>query len=74
MVSIETLRALIALEWAVILRWLLGVRVTAIHLLHACSMPTIESWHHAILHIPNQGHLATGTVQIRHDGTTHCWQ
>jgi len=45
-VTVETLRALIALEWPVVL-WRLLRRVLGVHLLHRSGVTAVECRHHA---------------------------
>jgi len=53
-IAVETLRALIAFEWAIIGRLLLGMGVSAVHLLHARCLSTIEAGHHPSVHVANE--------------------
>ena len=56
-ISIKALRALVLL--------------VVVHVLRICSVSAIELWHYPMLHIANHGHLTSGTVDVRHDGTLH---
>jgi hypothetical protein len=76
MIPVEALRALVALERAVIRRSARVARmrrvVTPIHLLHAGHMPAIEAWEEPRLQRRSQErHLPAGAMDIRHDGPGH---
>jgi hypothetical protein len=64
-VTIETLRALIALEWTLVLRWCLS-GWWAIHLLHGGCVTTVESRHHIRRKAADEHGLTVGVVQVRH--------
>lgn len=69
MVPVETLRALVALERAFVMR---GLLLTAVHLMQLSTVPAIEPWHHAtrkaMVQSANHGHLAARAVHVGHDG------
>lgn len=76
MIAVETLRALVALERALVMRGLLR----PVHLMHLRAVPAVEACHHAARHAARKavvgdgadhGHLATRAVHIGHDGTRH---
>lgn len=71
MIPVETLRTLVALERAFVMRgWL-----RTIHLLQLRTVPAVEPCHHttgkAVGESANHGHLATRAVHVGHDGTGH---
>ncbi len=71
-ISIKALRALVTFEGSIVgnrLRVL--VLLVVVHVLRICSVSAIELWHYPMLHIANHGHLTSGTVDVRHDGTLH---
>lgn len=66
-IAIETLWALIALEWTVVRRCLVGSRMClAVYVTHACRVSTVgEPRHHTtVLHPADQGKLAVRVVDI----------
>lgn len=65
MVSVEALRALIALEWPIIGGLLL--RRVAKHVAHACRVSTVESWNHLVGYTADKSKLAVGVGYIGED-------
>lgn len=63
MVSVEALRALIALERSVVLRVGLSLRM-AVHVLHMCCVATVVGGHHRGRHASNKCELAVGVAYI----------
>ncbi len=72
-ISVETLRALIAFEGPIIGKWqlLMLMLLVAVHILRVCSVSAVELWHHSMLHVADHGQLTPRTVHVRHDGTLH---
>lgn len=73
MVPIETLGTLIALERTLI-QW--GLLRTTVHLLHLCTMATVEARHHVawqamVGHAAQHGHLTSRAMNVRHDWADH---
>lgn len=76
MISVETLGTLVAFEGPIIGHWLLlmlllWLLLVAVDVLGVCNISAVELWHHAMLHIANHGHLASGTMHVRHNGALH---
>src|SRR4051794_22837414 len=69
-VPVETLRALITLEWAIILLLRLTVRMSTVN----AVMTTIATHHPADSAATDHLHLRARVVDVGHDGPGHCWQ
>lgn len=72
-IPIEALRALIAFEGPIIgyRLMMLLLLIVVVHVLGIRSVPTVELWHHALLHVADHRHLVARIMYIRHDGTLH---
>ena len=72
-IPVEALRTLIAFEGPVIRYRLMMLLlwVAVVHVLSICSVPTVELWHHPLLHVADHRHLVARTMYIRHDSTLH---
>jgi len=66
MISVETLRALVTLEWTIVLRLRLGRRAS-VHL-QGCSMAAVETMYESMGHGAYQHGLTVGIVDVGHDG------
>jgi hypothetical protein len=73
MISIETLRALVAFEGPIVGCWLMMLQqlIVIVHVLGISSISAVELWHQSMLHRANHRHLASWTMHVRHDCTLH---
>lgn len=67
-VSVEALRALVALEGPVVLLLLLLLALVAVHVLPAHLVRVLHA------HAPDERHLVARAVHIGHDGSRHGWE
>ena len=74
-ISVKALRALIAFERSIIryrlMMLLLLLLIVVVQVLGIRSVPTVELWHHSLLHVADHRHLVARTMDIRHNGTLH---
>ena len=69
-IPVETLGALIALEWAIILLLRLAVGMSTVHTV----MTTIATHHAAHSAAADHLHLRARVMDVGHDGPGHRWQ
>lgn len=74
-VAVEALRTLVALERPVVRRTRASVHrmrwVSAVHLLHAGHVSTVEAWEYPRLQRPHYRHLPTRAVDVGHHRPCH---
>lgn len=63
MISVETLRTLIALEWPIVCRWLLVLRMSH-KVWHGSCVTTVEAGHHTRVHT-NERKLTVRILYVR---------